>query len=53
MIEQRCIYPEEIAPLLENAGLRLISITGDFTDSAISSDTSQLLIRAKRDIERH
>ena len=46
VIEQRAIYPEEIESLLKRANLKLISITGDFTESAITLDTSQLVIRA-------
>lgn len=44
VIPQRYLLSEEVAPLLEEAGLQLIALQGGFDQSAFDPETSELLI---------
>jgi SAM-dependent methyltransferase len=49
VIEQRCIYKEDLPSLLGEAGLTLISMTADFRDTPVDDEIEQIVVRAMLD----
>lgn len=46
-LEHRYLLSEQIAPLLESAGLRLLSLTGDYLGTQIRDDSEMLVATAQ------
>lgn len=46
LVQQRCLYVEQLQSLLEKVGFSSISITADFTNGNINDNTEQVVVQA-------